>query len=293
MGLFTHDQKREFKRCGFLVLDDVLDDDLVTAAREAVEADDVPESRDHLDEMIDTPDEELPFEVEERNVKMSPGDFKITVPGDPFRTINEQLYPYAEELVGDGRLDDPSTSGRIVLRYPQKDMLTAPDATQAGEINSHIDGVNVGSSMPTFGAAIYLNRIQPRGGGFTVWPGSHHLVGKYYREAAADIYAGDGGIPALAPDGTWKKDRQLSEQYDPVEVHGDPGTVVLWHGHMEHTGGINLSPGTVRMGQFTRFNLREEFYDDSMDYAKHPLEHWEGLQDVELPAMPGYPDVET
>ena len=292
MRLLTRDQKREFKRCGFLVLDGVLDDDTVTAARETVEADDIPESWDHLEELIDTPDDELPFDVEERNVKMHSGDFKITEHGEPFRRVNEQLYPYAEELVGAGRLDDPSETGRIVLRYPQPETLTTPGATQASDIDSHIDGVNVGSSMPTFGAAIYLDRIQPRGGGFTVWPGSHHLVGKYYREEAEDIYAGDGGVPALAPDGTWDEDRQLSEQYDPIEVHGDPGTVVLWHGHMEHTGGINLSPGTVRMAQFTRFTLGEDCYDDIMDYARHPLAYWDGLRDIELSEMPGYPDIE-
>lgn len=293
MSLLNYDQKREFKRSGFLVLNDVLDDDLVTAARETVEADEIPKSWDHLDEMMDTPDEELPFDVEERNVKMHPGDFKITEYGEPFQKINEQLYPYAEELVGEGRLDDPSENGRIVLRYPQTDTLTTPGTVQASEINSHIDGVNVGSSMPTFGAAIYLNRVQPRGGGFTVWPGSHHLVGKYYREEAEDIYAGDGGIPALAPDGTWEEDRQFSEQFDPIEIHGDPGTVVLWHGHMEHAGGINLSPGSIRMAQFTRFNLREDIYDDIMDYAQHPLKYWDGLQEIELPTMPGYPDVEA
>jgi hypothetical protein len=292
MSLLTHEQRREFKRSGFLVVDGVLDDELVTQAREAVLADHVPESWDHLEEMIDTPEEDLPLDAEGRNVKMHSGDFKMTYHEEAFARINEQLYPYAEELVGEGRLTDPSDTGRIVLRFPQPDTLTTPDAEQAGEINSHIDGVNVGSRMPTFGAAIYLNRIQPRGGGFTVWPGSHHLVGKYYREAAGDIYDGSGGIPALNADGTWTDDRQLSEQFDPIEVHGDPGTVVLWHGHMEHTGGINLSPGTVRIGQFTRYRLREELYDDAMDYARHPFHYWEGLRDIDLPEMPGYPDVE-
>jgi hypothetical protein len=293
MSLLTTDQKREFTRSGFLVLDGVLDEETVTEAREAVEADDVPRSWEHLEELIDTPDEDLPFDAEGRNVKMHSGDFKMTFEDDVFGRITERLYPYAEELVGEGRLQDPSETGRIVLRFPQRDALTAPGSQQASEIGSHIDGVNVGSSMPTVGVATYLNRIQPRGGGFTVWPGSHHLVGKYYREAADDIYAGDGGIPALSPDGSWESDRQLSEQFDPIEVHGDPGTVVLWHGHMEHTGGINLSPGTVRMGLFTRFNLREDLYDDVMEYARHPIDFWEGLRDVEMEPMPGYPDVES
>jgi hypothetical protein len=292
MSLLTEAQRREFKRAGFLVCDDILDDETVTEAREAVEADPIPESWDHLEEMIDTPDEDLPLDVEGRNVKMHSGDFKMTYDDDVFRRIRERLYPYAEELVGEGRLEPPGETGRIVLRFSQKDTLTTPGSEQAGDINSHIDGVNVGSSMPTFGAAIYLDRIQPRGGGFTVWPGSHHLVGKYYREEAGDIYAGDGGIPALSPDGTWAEDRQLSEQFDPIEVHGDPGTVVLWHGHMEHTGGINLSPGSVRMGLFDRFDLREDVYDDIMDYARHPIDYWEGLRDVEMAPMPGYPDAE-
>jgi hypothetical protein len=292
MSLLTREQRREFTRSGFLVLDDALDDSTVTEAREAVEADDIPRSWEHLEEMIETPEEDLPFDAEGRNVKMHSGDFKMTYDDDVFAGINERLYPYAEELVGEGRLGAPSETGRIVLRFSQKDALTTPGSEQASEVNSHIDGVNVGSSMPTFGAAIYLNRIQPRGGGFTVWPGSHHLVSKYYREEAEDIYAGDGGVPALSPDGTWETDRQLSEQFDPIEVHGDSGTVVLWHGHMEHAGGINLSPGTVRMGLFSRFNLRDDAYDNVMDYARHPLRYWEGLRDDDLPAMPGYPDAE-
>lgn len=290
MSLLTDAQKREFTRHGFLVVDDMLDEDDVTKARQRLRRDDMPHSWDELETMRSTPEDELPFDVEERNVKMSPGDFKITLYDDPFARLNEQLYPYAEELVGEGRLNPPRETGRIVLRFPRKEAVNDPEAIQTSQINSHVDGVNVGGSMPTFGAAVYLNRIQPRGGGFTVWPGSHHLVGKYYREEADDIYGADGGIPALSPDGTWEDDRQLSEQFDPIEVHGDPGTVVLWHGHMEHTGGINLSPGTVRMGLFTRFNLREDCYDDVMDYAKHPISSWEGLRDVDLPPMPGYPD---
>ena len=149
-------------------------------------------------------------------------------------------------------------------------------------MGSHVDGVNVGSIMPTFGCAIYLNRIQPRGGGFSVWPGSHHLVARYYLEEAEDIFAADGGIPALNEDGSWDEDRQLSDQFDPVEVSGDPGTVVLWHGHLEHAGGINLQPGNVRMAMFSRFNLQESAYDEPMDYAADPFAYWDGLTDVEI-----------
>ena len=80
MSLLTDEQTTEFKRNGFVVLEDVIEEDLIEMTRDRVLDDDVPRSWDELEEMLETPDEELAVDVDERNVKMRSGDFKVNAP---------------------------------------------------------------------------------------------------------------------------------------------------------------------------------------------------------------------
>jgi len=289
-ALFDEQDRREFKRNGFLVLPGLLDDDLVADARETIAGDDTPDSGAELQRMMDADDDELEIDVEGRRVKTFGGAdggvcIASAVHEEPFRTINERVFEYAEALVGEGQLAPPDASTRITLRFPNHEDLLAPDAEQPGDLGTHIDGINATSGdLVTIGAAIYVDRVQPRGGGFTVWPGSHRLAGRYFETLDPDDYAeAGGGLPRWTGDG-WDHDGQLRDQYDPIEVSGSAGTVTLWHGHMEHSGGVSLSPGRTRMALFSRFRLSEDLYDIEL-VAPDPFYGWTGMEDVDVDAI--------
>jgi hypothetical protein len=281
VNISTRD-RREFRRNGFRVFPNALDEDLTRAARETVAADDVPHSGAELQAMMDADPEDLDIDVEGRNVKMFGGAdggvcIASAVDEEPFRSINERVYEYAEALVGEGQLAPPTADTRITIRFPNEEGLTDPDAEQPRDLGTHIDGINVDSRLVTIGAAIYVDRVQPRGGGFTVWPGSHRLAGKYFEDH--DVESAGEGLPEWTGDG-WDEDGALRDQFDPIEVSGGAGTVTMWHGHMEHSGGVNLSPGRRRLALFSRFYLTEDRYDIE-HVAPNPFYEWSAMEGVD------------
>jgi ectoine hydroxylase-related dioxygenase (phytanoyl-CoA dioxygenase family) len=82
------------------------------------------------------------------------------------------------------------------------------------------------------GVVLYLSDVRSMGGGFTVWPGSHHIMAKQHRtlggEARFDTFEA-----ALA---------EVQRSTTPVEIAGPKGTMVLWHHRLVHTAGINKRP---------------------------------------------------
>jgi len=289
-ALFDEQDRREFKRNGFLVLPELLDGDLVADARETIAADDTPDSGAELKRMMDDDDDDLAIDVEGRRVKTFGGaDGRVCIASavdeEPFRTINGRVFEYAESLVGEGQLAPPDASTRITLRFPNHEDLLDPDAEQPGDLGTHIDGIDANSgNLVTIGAAIYVDRVQPRGGGFTVWPGSHRLAGRYFRTLDPEDYAeAGGGLPRWTGDG-WDHDGRLCDQFDPIEVSGGAGTVTLWHGHMEHSGGVSLSPGRTRVALFSRFRLSEDRYDIEL-VAPDPFYGWTAMEGVDVDAI--------
>jgi hypothetical protein len=289
-AVFDERDRRQFRRNGFLVLPGALDDDLMAEARTTIGNDDTPDSGAELQRMMDADDEDLELDVEGRGVKMFGGAdggvcIASAVHEEPFRTINERVFEYAEALVGEDQLAPPDASTRITLRFPNHEDLFDPDAEQPSDLGTHIDGINTDSErLVTIGAAIYVDRVQPRGGGFTVWPGSHRLAGRYFETLDPDDYGeAGGGLPRWTGDG-WDHDGNLREQFDPVEVSGSAGTVTMWHGHMEHSGGVNLSPSQTRIALFTRFRLHEDHYDIEL-IAPDPFYGWTAMDGVDIDAI--------
>ena len=85
------------------------------------------------------------------------------------------------------------------------------------------------------GAVLYLSNVLSQGGGFTVWPGSHHVMAKHHGTL--------GGNDRLR---TFDRTvAQVEASTQPVEVAGPSGTVVFWHHRLLHAAGINTRP-TVR-----------------------------------------------
>jgi ectoine hydroxylase-related dioxygenase (phytanoyl-CoA dioxygenase family) len=109
---------------------------------------------------------------------------------------------------------------------------------------------------------LYLSDVSPGGGGFTVWPGSHHVMAKHH---------GSLGDKDRLPTFDHAVD-SVGASTQPVEVSGPTGTVVFWHQRIVHTAGINTSK-TVRHATLCDFK-NERFLAAAECAAADPWETW-------------------
>lgn len=262
--MLTDSRKEEFARQGFLVIRDAAPADAVAAAREQV-WDAIEEAPDDPDNWGDNRSVSAPEDV---------GD------PEPFAALNRTVYDHCAALVGDG-LDGPGgASAQLALRFPSGD-LGDPDGEQLSDVSSHVDGFldvedGEGDVSPhTIMGTLYLDRVEPYGGGFTVWPGSHLDVCRYMAEKG--VTAGKGGVPAPDGEGGWQ-DASRDEVFDPLELTGDAGDLVLWHGRLEHEGGINHSPN-LRMAHIARY-YHEDAPRIQEERPGEPFAGWVGMEGV-------------
>lgn len=82
------------------------------------------------------------------------------------------------------------------------------------------------------GVVLYLNDVLPEGGGFTVWPRSHHEIARQHR-----TLGGEDRWPTYDA-----AVQEIERSARPVELTGPAGTVVFWHQRLVHTAGINTRP---------------------------------------------------
>jgi ectoine hydroxylase-related dioxygenase (phytanoyl-CoA dioxygenase family) len=259
--MLTEDQRRRFVREGYLAVEDAVDSDLIAEAR--------GQFREALPEDLD--DEESLVGVGSR----SP-DPPAT---EPLSTINERLYEYAAALVG-SKLAAPEGPGmQFAFRYPGEYRLA--DHVDRRPQVGHLDGYGPGFKQSgeyggfTVGAVVYFDDVVERGGGFTVWPGTHWAAAEYFTDHALNCPGAGGTLPAVDDDGGWDSTRGLHEQVRSVEVNQPAGTVVLWHNKLLHTAGENQSQN-VRMAGIQRFS-REDHDEIREDAADKPFRYWEGV----------------
>lgn len=267
--MLTRAQKEEFKRNGFLVLEGGIDESLALEARDAV-WDAIPEARD---------DPSTWTAGEYRNANDELDD------PTPFEEIDRQAFEYVADLVGDEHLSPPGNLMQVQLRFPSGDDLTDPTATQPSDRNGHVDGFGQYSDTgevgyTTMAAVAYLDRVQPRGGGFTVWPGSHRILERFFQDHPVETLGELGSRPAAIDGDGWDLDGRLQDQLDPFEISGDAGTLVLWHGKLLHTAGVNHGPN-VRVAAIPRFR-HVDGDEIKHDVASDIWKIWEGMQDIQI-----------
>jgi hypothetical protein len=260
-------QRREFARTGFLTLVDALDPALVERAR-----------ADVTDAMPGDPDDPATLRGHDYEVQFD-------VESEAVAALDEAVFPIVEALVGEGALAPPDGNVQVALNYPEPLAEVPPAPALAG----HLDGYpnfdeNPEPHLHAVGATVYLGRVEPRGGGFTVWPGSHRIAARYFESHALETPGGkpdNARLPAPDEGGDgWDYDTHLDRRYAPHEVTGGTGTVVLWHGLLTHTAGQNRSPN-ARIAAISRF-LPPESDGIDREAARNPFRHWPAMRGVDL-----------
>jgi hypothetical protein len=125
---------------------------------------------------------------------------------------------------------------RLGYHHAQIALRRAHNAPTAEPPDPHIDGLySPHNGVPadvlvlnfTALVGVYLSPTRQKfAGNFTVWPGSHYVLERHFREHGPDALR--DGMPGI-PLG------------DPVQLMTEAGDVVLCHYQMAHTAAVNLS----------------------------------------------------
>lgn len=167
------------------------------------------------------------------------------------------VWKAAEALVGPRRLE-PVRQGQLALRFPQ----TEP--RPASQLKGHLDGIPNGTNgVPegtfytfTLLAGIALSATTgPNQGNFTVWPGSHLLWERWFRE--------NDPMTLLEK----RPDLPFGE---PLQIEWQPGDAILALHPLLHGIAPNHSPN-IRYATFYR-----------LQHVEHTEKQWDALRDVWL-----------
>ncbi len=173
----------------------------------------------------------------------------------------EPVFAMAEEMVGKGAL---RTEGGVTphLNFPAPGSEWHPPTGHLDGYHTPTNGVPKGAvSVFTLGVTIYLSRVEGKGGGFMVWPGSHRIFSEYFRHH--DIDSLDGGVAPF--------DLGVG-----VEVTGEPGDVCFWHNQLSHTASTNISRNVriALIGRMSRKDLDQIKYQTPEDM----WQYWNGIK---------------
>lgn len=267
--MLSPDQKREFVRDGVLVIESELDADLVDEARTLL-WDELPENSNANHETL-----------------IGIGSRSPDIPADePFTELNRQLYEYASDLAGEEIPPPDGPNMQLAFRYPREFRL----GEHYDRIPSfgHLDGYGPRFKQEgeyggfTVGAVIYFDDVVDRGGGFTVWPGSHWIAANYFEDHHYHAPGYHGRLPAIQEDGGWDYANHFDVQARSREIAAPAGSIILWHNKLMHSSGVNQSEN-IRMAGIQRFT-REDHAEIREDAADKPFKYWSGVDDAESSA---------
>lgn len=133
----------------------------------------------------------------------------------------------AESAIGAGRTK-PATAGQIALRFPTLQDPPPPPQPHLDGMYSPHNGVPKGQILNfTMLLGVALSEVSlPYAGNLTVWPGSHHLYERYFRERGPDALL--EGMPKV-------------DLPEPVQILAKPGDVILAHYELAHGVASNVS----------------------------------------------------
>lgn len=165
-----------------------------------------------------------------------------------------QVRRVAEAMLGDLR---PSCRTRgVYALFPTSRGASGTDsgdeqARIVKALTPHTDQV-----CQQLNVCAYLDDVPARCGGFTVYPGSHRVLFGAHRFAA-----NWSPLPTFAD-----AMRQVVAEIEPLELTGDKGDVIFWHGRTVHSAGAHFGRG-IRWAVFADYMRDEETLSDQEHMA--------------------------
>ena len=150
-----------------------------------------------------------------------------------------------------------------------------------GQLAPHAD-----QSAAQLSAMVVVDEIPPHCGGFTVWPGSHHMIHPH----ASTIHGPVGQDRAEAYGQA--RDQALTD-ITPIELWGNAGDVIFWHPRLIHSGGINSSATSPKpvLRLIVPCDYQQDgftFYDDLIEGPGPNHQWWVDARNFreDIPATP-------
>ena len=173
------------------------------------------------------------------------------------------IFAMAEEMVGRDRLAQIADPGpHLVYPSGNEEWTLSP----RGHLDSYYtptNGVPEGTVRTfTIAATIYLEHIEHRGGGLTVWPGSHQASATYFKTHSL-LSIDSGNVENAFATGA------------AMEITGAPGTVCFWHGQLVHSGSHNAAHN-IRMALHARM-AHKDINSIRFETPEDMWEYWEGI----------------
>jgi len=160
-------------------------------------------------------------------------------------------------------------SGQIAIRRARNAEEPSPPVAHVDGFPAPHNGVPEGTVMPfTILVGVFLSEVKgPFAGNFTVWPGSHWLVERYFNER------GRGALREAMPD------LPRLGIGEPLQLMASPGDVVLSHYALAHAAAVNSSEDD-RVACFFRLTHVELEDRSDPEYPEHAWAHltkiWRG-----------------
>lgn len=160
------------------------------------------------------------------------------------------IWAAAEQLLGVGQLAEPTGVRGIYCTLPNGGRDLGPP------------GCHVDAHPFHLGAVAYIDDVEPEGGGFRVWPGSHRV---FYNDFTT-AYCKESH-PA------YEQDRDRLSQQPGTDCHGKAGDVVFWHHRLGHMAAHN---STRRIRQAVLYDYRRHDLESIQDEppAQDMWIHW-------------------
>ncbi len=259
MVRLTDDDIRFFVREGYLVKRGVLDPDLMARGRERMWRNLPPPLERGKPETWIGP---FPEPVNDGSSHRHQYMWKYRKPGDEdwmvrLLATDPSVMGMAEQLLGEGKLVEPDRIRGIYCVLPEGDAAPRP-------LGCHVD-----AHPFHLGVVGYIDDVEPGGGGFTVWPGSHRV---FYRDFTRR-YVFDKTPEYLA-----HKDEV--SRMPPMDCHGKAGDIVFWHHRMGHSVGHNR---TGRIRQAVLYDYKRADLDEDAPPGDDMWVDWPGVRAVLTP----------
>lgn len=154
------------------------------------------------------------------------------------------------------------TQGQVAIRRAHNVEKPLPPTAHVDGFPAPYNGVEQGTVMPfTMLAGVFLSEVKTSfAGNFTVWPGSHLLVEKYFNERGPQaLHESMPDLPSLGIGA-------------PLQLMASPGDVVLCHYALAHAAAVNISDDD-RIACFFRLGHLELQNRNDPNYPEYAWAH--------------------